>query len=366
MTIGGAPGDGQRPPAVSGHPVSIGEPCSWEPLRHNAGNAATGGVWRVIGSVRSAVVKVSRPPSGTATGSPAWQTSAEPSHWNFWRREALAYGSGVARAYADAGILAPEVLDVVERPDGAVELWLAEVPGSPGMSWPVTRLGRFAYELGVAQAGFVGRVPDLPWLSRDWLAQYVACGPASQVPSGGSIWEHPVAAAWTAADRDAVRRLWARRDTVVARAGLTPRTLCHLDVWPNNLVDDGGRSTLFDWAFVGSGGLGEDVANLIVDSVADGLIATSLLPEIDAAVTSGYLDGLRAGGWRGRPDAVRTAIAVAGAAKYCWFSPAALGRAVRGSYGPSAYGQDRDPDSAMRRLSPLVRLLADWSKTAGV
>ncbi len=38
------------------------------------------------------------------------------------------------------------------RADGGVELWLADVGGTAGWEWPVPRLARFAYELGVAQA----------------------------------------------------------------------------------------------------------------------------------------------------------------------------------------------------------------------
>src|SRR6185437_9328731 len=72
------------------------------PLVHNAGNAATGGIWRVTGPAGTAVLKVSRPPSPEPVGSPAWQTSDVPAHWNYWRREALAYTTGLTRVYASA------------------------------------------------------------------------------------------------------------------------------------------------------------------------------------------------------------------------------------------------------------------------
>jgi hypothetical protein len=348
-------------------PESLGAVIGVTELLHNAGNAATGGVWRVDGTAGSAVLKIARSPlAGQPVGSPSWQTSTDPAHWNYWKREVEAYRGGITRAYAEAGIVAPEPLRIADRDDGGVEVWLPFLTGTPGMQWPVPRLAEFAYRLGLAQARWAGRVPDLPWLSRGWLAQYVAHGPAARQSPDLAIWCDPLAEAWPAADRATLADLWAHRDRVVAAAEAGPRTLCHLDVWPNNLIDGDAGMMLLDWAFVGSGGIGEDVANLIVDSVADGWIATSLLPEITSSCTERYVDGLRDGGWTGSPAAVRTAIAIAGAAKYCWLSPAALTAAVRASYRSSGYGRDRDPAAAMARLSTVAGLLAHWARLAGI
>ncbi|MEU8131055.1 hypothetical protein AB0B68_27900 [Micromonospora sp. NPDC049049] len=338
-----------------------------EALMHNEGNAATGGIWRVYGPAGSAVLKVARPPASEPVGSPSWQTSDEPTHWNYWQREVLAYTTGfAANAYADAGITAPALLEVSQRPDGAIELWLADAKGAPGMSWPVPRLAHFARQLGVAQARWVDRVPELPWLSRRWLAQYQANGPGRGVwISGDEHWNHGVAAAWPDAVRAQLRQLWAQRHAILAVAEATPRTVCHLDVWPTNLIEDDGSTVLLDWAFTGEGGIGEDAANLIVDSVADGLMDAALLPDIAAAVTEEYINGLHDGGWHGAPDTVRHAIAACGAAKYSWFAPLALGRVIRsGTFGHPQYGRDSSGVSALQRLQGLVVQLANWSRTA--
>lgn len=73
-----------------------------EPLRHGLGNAATGGICRVRGTAGSAILKVARLPAA-ADPAKAFPASDEPDHWNYWRREALAYETGLA--------LLPEIAD---------------------------------------------------------------------------------------------------------------------------------------------------------------------------------------------------------------------------------------------------------------
>jgi hypothetical protein len=350
---------------ISGLPSAVGDVVlAAEPLRHGLGNAATSGIWRIHGPAGSAVLKVARLPAANQAPK-AWPTSDDPAHWNYWRRESLAYETGLpATALAGGGITAAPLLETRARADGGVELWLADVGGTAGFDWNVPRLARFARELGVAQARWAGRVPDTPWLSRRWLAQYLAEGPGRMVAVEAADWDHPNLAAWPVRLKRRLKRLWDDRDRLVAAAEAIERTLCHLDVWPANLVDDAGTSVLLDWAFTGDGAIGEDVANLIVDSFTDGLMDVAKLPELAESATDGYIAGLRDGGWSGSPDTVRTAIATCGAAKYSWFGPVIAARAIRGTIGNASYGQDTSATSAARRLTPLVTMLATWSQAA--
>ncbi|MEV6629858.1 phosphotransferase [Actinoplanes sp. NPDC051470] len=325
---------------------------------HNQGNPATGGVWRMPGGE---VLKVARPAWLPPLHPVTWPTSDDPAHWNYWQREALAYRTGFAASvYADAGIVPPSLLRTADRPDGEIELWLAFADGMPGFSWPVARIAAFARQLGQAQAGWAGRVPAEPWLSRHWLAQYLSAGPADSVfLSPASPWRHPL---WPSDALDRLRSAWIARPSLVARCDAVPRTLCHLDVWPNNLISSGGTSVLLDWAFCGDGGIGEDPANLIVDSFTDGLMDPSLLPELSEAVMDSYVEGLRDGGWTGSGDDVRRWIMLFGVTKYSWFAPALLGRMSRdGDLGQKTYGQDTSGDSAMVRLRGLITMLGEWA-----
>lgn len=223
-------------------------------------------------------------------------------------------------------------------------------------------LARFAYELGVGQARWVERVPTSGWLSRRWLAQYLAEGPTAAVDVQDRDWEHPRVAEWPARVRQDLRRLWVERTRLLAAVEAAERTLCHLDVWPANLIDGQGRSVLLDWSFAGEGAVGEDTGSLILHSFTDGLMDAMVLPEVVDVTTDGYLKGLRDGGWSGSEDRVRTAIAVSGAVKYNWFGPAVLARAIRDVVDSSVYNRDSSAESAVHRVTGLVTLIADWSR----
>ncbi|WP_051367671.1 hypothetical protein [Hamadaea tsunoensis] len=336
----------------SGVTSPVGGVVSADLLTHNKANAATGGIWRVTGTDGTAILKIARPPADPPHGSAAWPTSDEPTHWNYWKRETLAYSTGLTGAYADAGILAPALLSQQDRADGSIASWLADADGVPGTEWTPAMLGSFAAALGTAQAAYANAVPDLPWLSRRWLAGYL--GRADVWAKWDVDWDHPLASAWPADVRADLETLWRNRFHVLEAAERAPRTLAHLDVWPMNLIAPGSGFTLLDWAFTGEGGVGEDAANLLIDSVTDGYLAMDLLPEITEAITDGYTGATGTG-----PEPIHAYAA----AKYAWFGPAVMGRAIHeGAVGSADYGVRQSVDEHLDRLRPLVTLLARWGR----
>ncbi|RQW85191.1 phosphotransferase [Micromonospora globispora] len=330
------------------------------PLTHNPLNGVTGGIWRTRRDGRPAVLKLITPPGG-GVGPVHWAASDDPGHWNYWRREAEAYASGLAgTAWADAGLAAPEVLRIDERPDGTVALWLAEMDGRPGTAGTVDDFAEVARRLGAAHADWLAeggtRSADrYDWLARNWLRDYTSSRPVSEpVP-----WDHPVAvAAWPAPLRKDLRRLWEERHGVLAATDRLPRTLCHHDVWPTNLLFTADGPVLLDWSFVGAGPIGEDAANLVLDTFFDGLVDVALLPDMVEAVLDGYLAGL---GKAVDPALVVRAVRLTGAAKYFWLAPVMLNRAG----GGTGQTYDRRDEAAMfaGRL-PVLELLARWSAEA--
>jgi hypothetical protein len=227
------------------------------------------------------------------------------------------------------------------------------VTGVPGMAVTPRRLGEFAERLGAAQAAWLGRRADLAWLSRDWLRDYTTTRPVTEPIA----WDHPtVAAAWPADLRAGLRELWVSRREVLAATYELPQTLCHHDVWPMNLVCDEGGPVLLDWSFVGPGPLGEDAANLILDTFFDGLVDVALFDEVVETVTAGYLRGL-AGAVAA--DTGRRAIQLTGAAKYFWLAPLMVDRVSTATTISQMYDRRDAIDMFTGRRRPL-ELVVGW------
>lgn len=319
-------------------------------LTHNRFNGATGGIWRVPHGDTTAVLKLATP--GRPDAPEHFQASLDPGHWNYWLRERLAYESGLA-GEAYPGLAAPRLLETRERPDGSVELWLQDVTGTPGTDLGVADLGDIAYRTGVAHARWLHRPPAEPWLARDFLTDYTT----AQGARAGDNWEHPaVTAAWSPSLRADLHTLWVRRERLLAEARALPRTLCHHDLWPLNLIlaDDG--PVLLDWAFAGPGAIGEDVANLALDTFFDGLVDIALIDDVIEAVVDGYVRGLD--GAVGT-DTVVHAIKLTGAVKYHWLAPRML-TAVQRGLGGAGY-DPRGLEEMLAGRAPVLARLAAWS-----
>ena len=329
-------------------------------LTHNPLNAVTGGIWRVEGGSRSVVAKLLTD-GRDHDGPPGWATSTDPAHWNWWEREWRVYTDGIVDRFRPDGLVAPELLVVDRIGDGSVLLWFEDVDGA--MPTTVEGLADLAHRLGRAQGRLAGR-PIEPWLTHGFQAAYAGSKPVDgRVFDHDPSWAHPLVAKWLAPLRDDLRRLHQERARFFALVARCPQTLCHLDLWPANILqrEDGGFA-LLDWAFCGEGALGEDIANLVPDSVFDLLLPTDLLPALAETLVERYLAGLHDAGWEGDDRLVRLAVH-ASAAKYHWLAERMVLGTVDGS--PVVYGgRPADADELYRARGEGLALLCRWADEA--
>lgn len=330
------------------------------PLDHNPSNGVTGDLWRSGGAVHKLLTR--RP------GVPAhWAASEDPRHWNYWRREALVHESVLP---GRLGLGAPGML-AIEDTNAGIELVSEDVAGRYGGELTVQDLAVAAGDLGRAQGGpglvggpdFVG---DAPWLSRGFLADYSGSQPVEfGLLDDDAAWAQPLMARHFDAElRAGLVRLHANRPRLLEIVAALPRAICHLDVWPNNLIRrPTGEMVFLDWAFCGDGALGEDVSNLVPDSVLDLQLPHGRLRELAAACEASYLAGLRAAGWDGDERLVALGIR-APAVKYHWLAPWMLERASNDEHVAYGGADTVDADARYAARAAGLRLCARWADEA--
>ncbi len=243
--------------------------------------AATAGLWHVTARGDSAVLKLVQ----LARSETRWPAEPEETDPYYWRREPLAYESGLLERIEP--LRAPACRGVFERADGSVALWLEDVPAPP--RWTPERLGSVAHRLGRMQAAFAAGPPQERWLSQDWLRRYLVLHDAP--------------------DHEA--------DAVFERLDALPQTLCHHDLHPANVLGV-ACDVVIDWAYCGLAALGLDAGVLVADGLADGAFAPELSNAVAARVWTDYLAGLRAGGWTGEEAGVRYAFLRGTALRLSW------------------------------------------------
>jgi hypothetical protein len=248
--------------------------------------------------------------------------SEAPSDFGYWKREAEAYQSGALDQLA-AGVRAPCCHGCVVTDDLAW-LWLEDVRDDFGTDWPLDHYGVVARHLGrlsgthVRDEALLGQ----PWLSAGWLAAWVDRVEPVMASFRTAIERDVFARFWNASVAESVMQLWDARSALLDALAELPQTFCHLDAFRRNIIpsrSDSGdmESVLLDWAFAGTGALGEELAPLTIASVVfDPAADSEVLPELDDVAFRGYLDGLADVGWTGKRDEVRFVYATAAALRY--------------------------------------------------
>lgn len=330
-------------------------------LTHNASNPITAGIERCTGPDGPFVRK-------TITGTRApthvdWASSTEPRDWRYWRREAHVYEEGLQQVFAPEGLRGPELLGLDDLGDTVV-LELEAVDGPSG-ALPLGVLEDVAERLGAAQGRLARESVDRPWFARGFLADHIA----SKHVDWGSLdddacWAHPlVASTWPEGLRAGLRRLASRRQELLRAVEAAPRTLCHLDFWGHNLVHTEAGPVVLDWACVGHGALGEDLSNLVLEAVLDGLLPADELAAAAEVLLAAYLRGTRSSGFLD-DEGVRTGFRAAGV-KWVWLGPLHLERARTGGHHVYGGGVDPAPTGQYIARGRALAQVVSWTDAVG-
>lgn len=249
----------------------------------------------------------------------------DPSGWGYWKREVLAYQSGLLDDLP-CGLVAPRCFDVIEQTHGESWIWMEDVKDEIGPEWPLEYYGVVARHLGQFNGAYLARrpVPSQTWLSKEWLRKYVAYWGTRAIPRLHDSLEHPlVRRAFPPDVANGLFRLWAERDTLLDALGRLPQTFCHMDAFRRNLFarrgpDSSHQTLAIDWADAGIGAIGQDIVPLVSGSLILREVEWAKASELDRIVFDGYLAGLCDAGWCGDSRVLRFGYSAASALHYCF------------------------------------------------
>jgi phosphotransferase family enzyme len=322
-------------------------------------HSVTGGVVRVEGAADgepfSLVVKKTR--HGTDPDPAAmWVSGEHETHRNYWKREWLAYTSGVL-GRLPGRLRAPRLLHATEPAAGEAWLFLEHVVGRPGTAWGPQHYARGAHDLGTTQGAFAAGsmvLPDDGWLSRGWLDEWV--GTASRwwpLVDDDAAWRDDRLAPMSAL-RPRARDVWAGRDRLLEIVHSAPQTVVHLDLWPTNvMIDPDGRAVAIDWSSVGLGALAQDLDQLTLDPVWMQVLPGADLGLLERAVVPSYAWGVRSAGYDASDAEVRR-----------WYAAAAGVRqtSVLGTQADLATDPARVDGLERRWKQPFEAIVADRAR----
>ena len=235
--------------------------------------------------------------------------------WSYPAREGLAYGSGLLESLP-AGVSAPRCLGQAAR-GGRYHLWLQDL-GRDDTAWTLGDYALAARQLGRFNGAYLvsHSLPVAPWLSRHWLRSWLAEGAAAVEAVARYRTHSLVRRVYPPGIFDELSELWTRRESLLAVLDRLPHVLCHHDAFRRNLFLRSGRLLAIDWAFVGAGPIGADLAPLVTASAAFLAIERDRWNDLERTAGEAYLQGLEDAGWSGPSEQPRFAFAACSALRY--------------------------------------------------
>lgn len=253
----------------------------------------------------------------------------DPSHYNYWRREIMAYDSGYLQDLP-AGITVPKCLAIDEKDDGSVWLWLEDFRHEP-RRWEWSDYAYAAEKLGEFNAAYLlgTPLPEYPWVNRHWMRSWIKeCFQYRYEPDVTSrelLQSHERVSAIIRQFRALEGAIF---DWVTALEQL-PKTFAHQDYYEANIIlnadlQQEGKLSLIDWQFASISGVGEDLGRFLGLAVSRGQIPMEPFDEFREHLLSAYLQGMKRAGWLGDVNLPRFGCLAAFAMRSIWEVPKLL------------------------------------------
>ena len=238
--------------------------------------------------------------------------AADPGGIWYWKREALAYQSGLLHNLPGGNITAPACYEVQERPDGSLWLWMEDVKDVVGAPWPVEQYAVVARHLGQFNGAYLtGQVfPEEPWITHNWLRQYID-NAAPMIEFIRNNPRHPIVMRLYPGDSLAqILATWDERKHIYEVVENLPQVFCHQDAFKRNLFSRPEKTIAIDWGYLGVAPVGAELVPLVAGSIGFFEVPSERVKEMDRICFEGYIQGLREAGWKGDPKLVRTGYTV--------------------------------------------------------
>jgi len=235
------------------------------------------------------------------------ETAMDPGGIWYWKREAMAYQSGMLHRLPGGNVTAPACYDVQERPDGSLWLWMEDVKEDISGPWSVEQYAAAARHIGQFNGAYLTgqAIPSDPWITHNWLRKYVE-NAALGIEFIRANPHHPIVVNMLPGNFVAlILAFWDERRKILDLLESLPQVFCHQDAFKRNLFTRGGKTVAIDWGYMGNAPIGAELVALIGASIGFFEIPVERVEELDRLCFEGYVLGLKDAGWNGDPRLVR-------------------------------------------------------------